>query len=199
MVNREEIRSRLEILEHAAQQILQGDAAFYEAVRALEREIDSDPGVQLAVRHLQIAGHRVLRSFIPQIKTRIKTEEGVFTLREPSTGPLVPAAGHVARLMQQLKNAASVVVMKSRYRRELELIVNRAVAANDYFEGIASKAHSAGHEVFISLDLSTYSQVQEETKRRNTPGRGDVSEGRLKHLLSDYDVRFLKALKINAE
>src|SRR5579864_2724207 len=201
MLNRQEMRSRLEILEQAAQQILQQDSAFHEAVRLLQREIDNDPLVQSAVYRLQAAGRRVLRAFVPHIRIRIKTEEGVFTLPGPGAGPQVPADEPVVRLTRELKNAAGAVITRSRCRRDLELIVNRAMAASDSFEDIASELQSAGHEVLISLDLSTYAQLDEapatlfDALETHQP---DVIDEPLKNLLSDYDLIFLKELKINA-
>lgn len=78
MINQKAMRSLLENMERAAEEILRQDAAFYEALQALKVEMDSDARVQSAVAALQAAGRRVFNSFVPQIKIRIKTEQGTF-------------------------------------------------------------------------------------------------------------------------
>jgi hypothetical protein len=159
MIDRKTMRSLLENMELAAQETLQQDSAFYDAVRALKHEIDNDPVVQSTVSELQAAGRSVFSSFVPHIKIRVRTEDGVFALPRPAQIPVAPAVEQVGRLTQELRNAASAVIKRSRYYRELGVIVNEAVGASDRFEGIASQVESAGYEVLICLDLSAYAQV----------------------------------------
>jgi hypothetical protein len=49
MIDRKTMRSLLENMEHAAEETLQQDSAFYQAVQALKLEIDNDPRVQSTV------------------------------------------------------------------------------------------------------------------------------------------------------
>jgi hypothetical protein len=155
MIDKKTMRSLLENMELAAQETLQQDSAFYKAVRALKREIDNDPVVQSTVSELQAAGRSVFSSFVPHIKIRVRTEDGVFALPRPGNIPVAPAVEQVSRLTQELRNAASAVIKRSRYYRELGIIVNEAVGASDRFEGIASEVESAGYEVLICLDLGS--------------------------------------------
>jgi hypothetical protein len=188
-------------MERAAEETLQQDSAFYAAVRALKQEIDNDPLVRSAVSELQAAGRSVFSSFVPHIKIRVRTEEGVFELPKSTSMPTAPAVEQVGRLTQELRNAASAVIKKSRYYRELGTIVNRAVGASDRFEGIASEVESAGYEVLICLDLSAYAQARElippnrQLREANAqPGRGPVPIQ-----LSSSDRKFLKDLKITID
>jgi len=201
MIDRKTMRSLLEKMELAAQETLQQDSAFYKAMRALKQEIDNDPLVRSTVNELQAAGRNVFSSFVPHIKIRIRTEEGVFALPKPAS-PVTPAAEQVSRLTQELRNAASAVIKRSRYYRELGIIVNQAVGASDHFEGIASEVESAGYEVLICLDLSAYAQVKgpasapPQILRINAqiPGAEPVPIQ-----LSGSDRKFLKALKIKVD
>jgi hypothetical protein len=202
MIDKGAIRSRLQNMERAAEEILQQDSAFYEALQALKWEVDSDPRVQSAMNDLRAAGRRVFSSFVPHIKIRVRTEEGIFALPRRAQIPTAAAVEQVGRLTQELRNAASAVIMKSRYRQELNAIVNEAVGASDSFEGIASEIESAGYEVLICVDLSAYAQVQESStplRRFEETDRSGAYEEPLKILLSDHDLKFLKALKIKID
>jgi hypothetical protein len=198
MVDRKTMRSLLENMERAAEESLQQDAAFYEALQALKREIDNDPQVRSTMSELQAAGRNVFSSFVPRIKIRVRTGEGVFALPKPAPEADVEEAG---QLTQSLRNAASAVIKKSRYYRKLDAIVNEAVGASDRFEGIASKVESAGYEVLICLDLSAYAQVQGPGASRSAreenaqmPGHEVVSI-----TLSGADRKFLKGVGIKIE
>lgn len=202
MIDRKTMRSLLENMELAAQETLQQDSAFYEAVRALKREIDNDPVVQSTVSELQAAGRSVFSSFVPHIKIRVRTEDGVFALPRPAHIPVAPAVEQVGRLTQELRNAASAVIKRSHYYRELGTIVNEAVGASDRFEGIASEVESAGYEVLICLDLSAYAQVNV-----SAPAHPQLREANA-HIpcvepvpirLSGSDRKFLKALRIRID
>jgi hypothetical protein len=198
------MRGLLKEMERAAEQILQEDAAFFEALQALKWEIDNDPRVELAIRNLQAAGQKVYSSFAPHIKVRIRTENGVFALPKPAE---IPGAAVVPgeKLSQELKDAASAVIRASRCCQELERIVNEAVTSSERFESVASQLESAGYEVLISLDLSAYAQVQASAdsstrpERFTQPVRRNISEERLNIELSSYDLTFLRALKIKAD
>jgi hypothetical protein len=146
MIDRRTMRSLLAKMELAAQQTLQQDSVFHKALRALKREIDNDPVVQSTVNELHAAGRRVFSSFVPHTKIRVRTEEGIFALPRPAI-PVPPPVEQVGRLTQELRDAASVVIKKSRYYRELGIIVNHAVGASGHFEGLASEVESAGYEV----------------------------------------------------
>src|ERR1700722_7869839 len=158
MINRKIMRSLLESLERAAHETLQQDSTFYEAVQALKWEIDHDPRVQLSVKGLHASGRGVFSSFVPHVRVRVRTTEGIFGLPEPSVG-----GGRSAELAdgltEDLRNAASAVIKKSRHCYELDAIVNEAVGASERFEGIVSKIEQAGHKVLICLDLLAYAQV----------------------------------------
>jgi len=193
-------------MEREAEKSLQRDSAFSEVLQVLKWEINNDPRVQSAIRGLEARGRRVLSSVVPRIRIRIRGEEGVLLLPERTEGPSSAAVEQVRGLTDELRNAASAVIMKSRYREELELIVNRAVGASDRFEGIAAEIENAGYEVLICLDLSAYAQVQasprtargpadEAMVRPRRPSYGDSANVRF----TDHDVRFLKALRIKVE
>jgi hypothetical protein len=206
MMNKKVMRSLLENMEREAEESLQRDSAFAEVLQVLKWEINNDPRVQSAIRDLEARGRRVYSSVVPHIRIRIRGEEGVLLLPGRTEVPTPAAVQQVGRLTEELRSAASAVIMKSRYREELELIVNRAVGASDRFEGIASEIESAGYEVLICLDLSAYAQVQ--SSPRISRGRADEamvrprrpSEGNASNFkFSDHDVRFLKALRIKLE
>jgi hypothetical protein len=143
MIDRKTMRALLEKMELAAQETLQQDSVFHKALRALKREIDNDPAVQSTVSEFHAAGRRVFSSFVPHIKIRVRTEEGIFALPRPAI-PVAPPVEQVGRLTPELRDAASVVIKKSRYYRELGIIVNDAVGASGHFEGLASEVESAG-------------------------------------------------------
>src|SRR5258707_12157390 len=98
MIDKGAIRSRLQNMERAAEEILQQDSAFYEALQALKWEIDSDPRVQSAMNDLRAAGRRVFSSFVPHIKIRVRTEEGIFALPRRAQIPTAAAVEQVGRL-----------------------------------------------------------------------------------------------------
>ena len=192
----------LKEMENEAELALQQDAAFFEALQALKWEIDGDPRVKSAVRDLRAAGQRVFSSFVPRIKVRIRTQGALHETARPAGAAGPSAADPFARQVQELKNAASAVIMASRYCQELERIINEAVTASESFEDMASRVERAGHEVVISLDLSAYVQVQpssaaadrtQETVLQNSSREpADIK-------LSSYDLSFLKALKIKTD
>jgi outer membrane protein TolC len=201
MIDKRTMRSILKSMESVAMATLQQDSAFYEALHALKWEIDNDPDVRSAVQNLRAAGQSVFSSFVPQIKVRVRTEDGIFALtRQADPGSL--AMEPVGVLTQQLKNAASAVIAKSHHCEELNHIVNEAVAANQSFEKMASEIENAGYEVLLSLDLSAYAQVRESStpvsmlppaRRPNHSEAPPIME------LSAHDHDFLKALKIKAD
>jgi hypothetical protein len=202
MINRKIMRSLLEEMEGAAEETLQQDSAFYEALQALKWEIDSDPQVQSAVSMLQAAGRSVFSSFVPHIKIRVRTEEGVFALPKPVHIPVVPAVEPVARLTQELRNAARAVIKRSRYNHELDTIVNQAVGASDRFEGIASRVESIGYEVLICLDFSAYAQVKGSapSDRRALEAKPHIPrEETVPIQISGSDRKFLKSLNIRID
>ena len=210
------MRELLKDMENAAEKVLQQDSSFFEALQALKWEIDSDARVQSAVRGLRAAGQSVFSSFVPRIKIRVRTEEGIFTLAKQPAPPASSALAPVAGLAQELKTAASAVIVNSRYCRELEQIVNEAVTASDNFENLAFQIESAGYEVLISLDVSAYAQIRPASvaldrllpaprpsltpssiNERSTDDRLTDEPATMK--LSSYDLGFLKALKIKPD
>jgi len=201
MIDRKTMRSLLEKMELAAQESLQQDSAFHQALRALKREIDNDPVVQSTVSELHAAGRHVFSSFVPHIKIRVRTEEGIFALPRPAI-PVAPAVEQVGQLTQELRNAASAVIKRSRYYRDLSLIVNDAVGASDRFEGVASEIESAGHEVLICLDLSAYAQVNAPVSAHARVRAADApipGADPLPIQLSSNDRKFLKSLNIKVD
>jgi hypothetical protein len=207
MMNKKVMRSLLESMEREAEESLQRDSAFSEVLQVLQWEINNDPRVQSAIRDLAARGRRVLSSVVPRIRIRIRGEEGVLLLRGRTEVPTLAAVEQVGRLTEELRIAASAVIMKSRYREELELIVNKAVGSSDRFEGIASEIESAGYEVLICLDLSAYAQIQQSPPRvsRNRADEAMIRPRRPPYeetvnlRFSDDDLRFLKALRIKLE
>ena len=199
MIDKRTMRSLLKSMESVAMSTLQQDSAFFEALHALKWEIDNDPGVQSAMQNLRAAGQNVFSSFVPQLKVRVRTEEGIFALQRQAETSTLPADGE---LTQELKNAASAVIVKSQHCEELNRIVNEAVAANHNFEKMASEIENAGYEVLLSLDLSAYAQVRQSSApvRMLPPARRpDHSEAAPIMQLSAHDHDFLRALKIKAD
>jgi hypothetical protein len=202
MIDRQTMRSLLENMELAAQETLQLDSAFYEALWALKREIDNDPLVQSTVNELQACGRSVFSSFVPRVKIRVRTEEGIFALPRPGHNAVVPAVERVGRLTQELRDAASTVIKRSRFYRELGTIVNVAVGASDRFEEIASEVESAGYEVLICLDLSAYAQVKGPAPVHPQVLEANAKIPRLEPVpmrLSGSDQTFLKTLGIRID
>jgi hypothetical protein len=208
MMNKKVMRSLLESMEREAEESLQRDSAFSEVLQVLKWEINNDPRVQSAIRDLEARGRRVFSSVVPRIRIRIRGDEGVLLLPGRTEVPTSAAAEQVGRLTEELRSAASAVIMKSRYREELELIVNKAVGSSDRFEGIASEIENAGYEVLICLDLSAYAQVQQSPPRLSKASRADEAMVRPRRppyeeasnlKFSDHDLRFLKALRIKVE
>ena len=201
MIDEKTMRLMVERMESAAEDALRQDSGFYEALQALQWEIDSDPRVQSAISNLQTAGAKVFNSFVPRIKIRVKAKEGVVLLSPPTEVPPVPATEQVGRLTQELRDATSAVIKNSRCRQELESIVNEAIATSDSFEGIASEIESSGYEVVICLDFSAYAQVRECSTPRSRLYQMRTSSAHrdpLSRLLSVQDLKFLEALKIQA-
>jgi hypothetical protein len=196
------MRELLKDMESAAEKVLQQDSSFFEALQALKWEIDEDARVKSATRALRAAGQSVFSSFLPRIKIRVRTEEGIFTLAKQPAVPASSALDPVASLAQKLKTAANAVIMNSRYCRELEQIVNEAVTASDNFESLAFQIENAGYEVLISLDVSAYAQIRPASTApdrllpAHRPGSSDESATMQ---LSSYDLEFLKALKIKPD
>jgi hypothetical protein len=207
MMNKKVMRSLLENMEREAEESLQRDSAFSEVLQVLKWEINNDPRVQSAIRDLEARGRRVFSSVVPRIRIRIRGDEGVLLLPGRTEVQTSSAIEQVGRLTEELRSAASAVIMRSRYREELELIVNKAVGSSDRFEGIASEIESAGYEVLICLDLSAYAQVQQSPPRVSR-GRAEEAmvrprrppyEETVNLRFSDHDLRFLKALRIKLE
>jgi len=203
MIDEKNMRAMLEKMESAAEEALSRDPAFYEVLKTLKAEIDRNPRVQSAISNLRATGRRVQSSLVPHIRVRIRTNQGEIAL--PGREQLsLPLAEPIAQLTQELRNAASAVIMRGRYREELDHIMNEAVCASARFEGIASAIESAGYEVVICLDVSAYSQVREPAEpAQNAEAIRNVrkperSDDRLCRLLSSQDLKFLKALKIRA-
>ena len=198
MVDKKIMRSLLENLERAAEETLQRDAAFYEALRALKSEIDNDPMVQATVSELRAAGRSVFKSFTPRVRIRVRTEEGIFALPRQAEVPIGPPVEKVSRLVQELRNAASEVVRNSRHYHALDSIVNDVVQSNHRFEAIASQIESAGYEVLICLDLTAYAQVQGLGVATGTTREPSAPPSLPMHL-SAPDLTFLKVLGISVE
>lgn len=154
------------------------------------------------MNELQAAGRSVFSSFVPHVKIRVRTEDGIFALPRPDHNAVVPAVERVGRLTQELRDAAGAVIKRSRFYRELGTIVNAAVGASDRFEGIASEVESAGYDVLICLDLSAYAQV-----KLSAPAHPQLREANAQIpcvepvpiRLSGSDRKFLKALRIRID
>jgi len=198
MIDDKTMRSMLENMESAAEEALRDDRAFYEALQSLKSEIDRDPRVQSAVKNLRDRGSRVFSALIPHIKIRIRTHDGVVALPSKEQASPATLVEPVAHLTQELKSAASAVIMRGHVREELDSIMNHAICANMRFEGIASEIERAGHEVVICLDLSAYAEVRGSSHPiRNLRGSGNSNQ-LLNGMLSGQDLKFLKAMGIKA-
>jgi hypothetical protein len=196
MIDDETLRSMLKGMESAAEEALRADPAYYEALRSLKAEIERDPRVRSAVSQLDDAGNKAFSFMTPRIKIRIRTSRGQISLPELSQ-TLTNNSAWVAHLIQELRSAASSVIIRGRYREMLDRIVNDAIGKSERFDGIASTIEKAGHEIVICLDLSAYAQVREPAEPIGARELPSASEP-LARLLSGQDLKFLKDLKISA-
>jgi hypothetical protein len=196
MIDQNSMRLMLENMERAAEAALRSDSSFHQALRSLKDEIDRDPQVQTAANNLRTCGNRVFSSFVPHIRVRIRTSEGVVSLPLREEVSIVPSAEQVAHLIQELRSATAAVIMRSHYREELDRIMNEAIGTSRRFEGIASEIENAGHEIVICLDLSAYTQVRESIRSMRKTRIATPATQPLSQLLSAQDLKFLSALKI---
>lgn len=106
------------------------------------------------------------------------------------------------KLIEELKEAASAVIMNSRHRHELEIVVNEAVGASDRFERMTSQIERVGHELVICLDLSAYAQVRASTAPSPAFHELDKSVSCAQPFnpqFSAHDLTFLKALGVKSD
>jgi hypothetical protein len=197
MIDDKTIWTMLEGMQSAAEEALRDDPAFYETLRSLKDAIDWDPRVQSVVSRLDATGSKVHSSLIPRVKIRVRTSTGEISLPDQDKLPVEPSAP-VAHLTQELKNATCAVMIRGRYREELDAIMNQAVGTCDRFEGFAVEVERAGYEVVICLDLSAYARVQESGRPSVKTRNSASSKEPLARLLSGQDLKFLKDLKIKA-
>lgn len=197
MIDDKTIWTMLERMQSAAEEALRDNPVFYETLRSLKAAIDHDPRVQSAVGRLNATGNRVSSSLIPRVKVRVRTRSGEISLPDQKQLPAAPSAP-VANLTQELKNATCAVMIRGRYREELDEIMNQAVGACVRFEGLAAEVERAGYEVVICLDLSAYARVQESREPIGETRNSTSSKEPLARLLSGQDMKFLKDLKIKA-
>jgi hypothetical protein len=202
-------------LAKEAQSTLARDGSFLEALQALKWEVDRDARVKAAMHGLRDRGLSVFTSFVPRIRIRLHAGDTVLALPKDgakSSRPDVLDLGPVRSmtnepLTQELRDAASAVLTDSPHCRHLDGIVNEAVQANSVFERLAAAVERAGYELQICLDLSTYTQVREQSSSgAQMPGHqvpqtenqsSQMNSGVL--LLSDLDEQFLKAMRISPD
>jgi hypothetical protein len=197
------MQSVMEMLEQAAEEALECDSSFHEALRSLKSEIDRDPIVQSAMEELQAAGQHVFSAFAPRVNVRIRTDEGVINrTARPVQPPLIAKTGPVDRLTLELRSAAGAVIKNSRYCDELSVIVNEAVSASHYFEEIAEEIERAGYRVLICLDLSSYVQIEDAAAQnpgKQSPSKCLLSPVSMDRTFSDKDRSFLKGIGIRLD
>lgn len=199
MIDEKTLQLKVESMERAAEDALRCNAAFSEALNALKSEIDLDPQVRSAVISLQTSGKRVVGTVVPHVKIRIKTSKGQVALPSQRQVSVTPAPAKVAQSALELKHSTIAVIMRSRYREELDAIVNEALANSLFFEQLASDIENAGHEVVICLDLSLCEEVENSSKTFSGPiEKSSIARSLnpLARLLSDRDLDFLKSMKI---
>jgi hypothetical protein len=205
-MDRDTLGSLLRNMEEQAQTALANDASFFEALRALKREVDSDARVRAAIRVLSARGLSVFSSFAPRVRIRLYTGETVLALPRQTAGFSGPVSENFdvthtesEAKTQELRNAASAVIAASSCCRELDIIVNEAVRAHAGFERIASALERAGYQLQICLDLSTYAQLGgRRASALPSAGQQSVSSDDAFHSeLSKQDVIFLRELRIS--
>lgn len=201
MIDNTQMRSLLENMERAAEEVLQHDAAFFETLYALKSEIHADPQVRSAMRVLGAGGHRAFTSFVPRVNVRVRTENNVLALPRQPEAHSAPASQQT-ELTDELRRAASAVIQRSSHRQELAAIINEAIGSSNTFEGIASEIERAGYEVVICIDFSAYTEVHgvdtnvsqfEGTNPSKTVDTVPTMP------LSKSDLKFLNALRIRAD
>lgn len=203
-------------LEREARRVLSRDGSFLEALQALKWEVDRDSHVRAATRALRDRGLSVYDSFVPRI--RIQLYAGGMALDLPGHGTSSSRADaqdleHVNQstsesLTHELRDAASAVVAASLYCYQLNGIVNEALQTSRAFDRIAAIVESAGYELQICLDLSTYAAVRQSSAVTHFPRYRSSQEKAPRvtppdckngsHLsLSGKDLQFLKELRIS--
>jgi hypothetical protein len=198
MIDQQAIQQMLLKMEDAAEDSLRCDSSFQEALQALKSEIDRDPEVQSSKRDLQNAGANVFSSFVPRLKIRVRTNEGLISAPSRSDA-VTPSPETNPELTENLRNAARSAIMRSRAQKSLDAIVNEAIGANGRFEQIASEIERAGYEVVICLDLSAYVQVRPSRGPKMTRSSGNARTEAVVPIFSAQDLKFLKALKIKSD
>jgi hypothetical protein len=157
MIDEPEMRSLLQSMESAAEEVLQNDPAFFENLSALQSEIERNPRVQSALKELRRSGQNMIPSFVPRVNIRVRTENGVLSL--PSPGQVTNPDRQSHALAEELRTAVAEVIQNSGRFRELHLIVNEATGSSDVFDGIASRIEQEGYEIIICLDFSACTRV----------------------------------------
>jgi len=199
MIDQPELQSLIRTMERAAEEVLQRDPAFFEALHALKLEIEANQHVRSAMHGLQRLGQRAVTSFVPRINIRIRTATGLFGLTHAREGTNAHPQFHA--LTEELRMAAGEVIRHSRRRRELNAIVNEAILSSDLFEGTASKVEQEGYEIIISLDFSAFTRVLGSNMITPRSDRSQLAESDRcsDRSLSTYDLMFLNALGIRAD
>jgi hypothetical protein len=187
-----ELQKRIEKMQNAAENVLQRDAAFFEALYALKTEIDGDARVQTAMQTLRDSGRSAFASFVPRIRFRVRTEEGMVGLPRQNE-PVPPPAG---KLDENLRDAASAVILNSAHRTELNTIVSEAIECDHTFEEIASEIEEAGYQIVVCLDFSAYTQIRTSTNYRPQKPASSGPQSNLQ--FSPFDLKFLRGMKIDA-
>ena len=172
-------------------------------------DLDAQPAEQRALERLEprhvrhrlepTAARVVVGTVVPHVKIRIKTSKGQVALPSQRQVSVTPAPAKVAQSALELKHSTIAVIMRSRYREELDAIVNEALANSLFFEQLASDIENAGHEVVICLDLSLCEEVENSSKTFSGPiEKSSIARSLnpLARLLSDRDLDFLKSMKI---
>jgi len=193
MMDWTELRTLLKRMQHAAEEVLQQDAAFFEVLYALKTEIDGDIRVQSVMRGLREAGQSTFASFVPRIRFRIRTEHGMLSLPQDKE-PMQPAIG---KLDKDLRAAASTVILNSAHRKELNSIVSEAINCDDTFGEIASKIEEAGYQIVVCLDFSTYTLINGAANTHPPVPGSSAPPASLR--LSAFDLKLLKEMKIKTE
>ena len=202
MIDNAQMRLLLENMERKAEEVLQRDAAFFEALYALKSEIEKDPPVRSAMQVLETTGHRAFTSFVPRVSIRIRKGDDVLALPRRVESSLASPNELAREVSDELRSAANAVIERSGYRQELNAIINEAIGSSQRFEKMASEIDRAGYEIIICIDFSPYTRVH-AADTATLPGEPAHLSKTVDTVpyppLSQSDLRFLRALKIRAD
>jgi len=194
------MRSQLEEMEHAAEESLCNDAAFYEVLQALKWEIDADPQVQSIVTNMKVTGSTVFISFVPHINILVKAADRNFSLARRKKGVPSPDENPLTRALHA---AACDVIRKSGCVSQLNALAIEVLDAHQGCRRILRELRRAEYKVVVSVGISSYAQIRPRLEQpAYAPDRNEAEGGgqeRSSLPLSNQDAVFLRTMGISVD